>query len=290
MGFRDDCCCSFNTQRLSCCALTGSYCHSTSWTHQRCAVNLHNIHCPPCPCTAEHFSMCNLGNPCSLQQEMLLAAVFCDVELAAIWRFAWHISAAISSPTLRCLICGNWPSDLGLRGLSSDVHQLSGRTQLTRVLLQHLIFDRTLNNRLRVLCAYLYQQQHSSQCRWNWEVTCHDNDKLSMFHMSMRKWWWQLCGTLKPDASSIPDTVPFNLLRAMLDFAVLCMTSSLAVTLWDSLLLRFSEQNWSAGFTVMLWTYTDRLVYFLACWVWKRTSIFFLLVIRPNCLAPLLKH
>lgn len=80
-----------------------------------------------------------------------LAAVFCDVELATIWRFAWHISAAVSSPTLRCLICGNWPSNLGLRGLSSDVHQLSGRTQLTRVLLQHLIFDRTLNNRLIVL-------------------------------------------------------------------------------------------------------------------------------------------
>lgn len=167
-----------------------------------------------------------------------------------------------SSLSLGCLICGNWPSNLGLEGLSSDVHQLSRRTQLTRVLLQHLIFDRTLNNRLIALCAYLYQQQHSSQCRWNWEVTCRDNDKLPMFHMSTRKWWWQLCGTLKPDASCIPDTAPFNLLRAVLDFAVLCMTSCLAVTLWDSLLLRISEQNWSAGFRAVFWTHTDRPVYF----------------------------
>lgn len=163
---------------------------------------------------------------------------------------------------LPCLLTYSWVLNMwtlaikfGVEGpLIWHVHQLSGRTQLTRVLLQHLIFDRTLNNRLIMPCAYLYQQQHSSQCRWNWEVTCWDNDKLSMFHMRMRKWWWQLCGTLKPDASCIPDTVPFNLLRAMLDFAVLCMTSCVAVTLWDSLLLMFSEQNWSAGSRAASWT------------------------------------
>lgn len=41
---------------------------------------------------------------------------------------------------------------------------------------------------------------------------------------------WHLV-TLKPDASCIPDTLSFNLLRAMLDFAALCVTSSLAATL-----------------------------------------------------------
>lgn len=48
---------------------------------------------------------------------------------------------------------------------------------------------------------------------------------------------WHLV-TLKPDASCIPDTLSFNLLRAVLDFAALCVTSSLATTLRDSLLLR----------------------------------------------------
>lgn len=55
---------------------------------------------------------------------------------------------------------------------------------------------------------------------------------------------WHLV-TLKPDASCIPDTLFFNPLRAVLDFAVLCVTPSLAVTLRDRLLLR--QQNWSAG-------------------------------------------
>lgn len=40
---------------------------------------------------------------------------------------------------------------------------------------------------------------------------------------------WHLV-TLKPEDSCIPDMLSFNLLRAVLDFAVLCVTSSFADT------------------------------------------------------------
>lgn len=56
---------------------------------------------------------------------------------------------------------------------------------------------------------------------------------------------WHLVA-LKPEDSCIPDMLSFNLLKAVLDLAVLCVTSSLAVTLRDRLLLR--QQNWTAGF------------------------------------------
>lgn len=84
---------------------------------------------------------------------------------------------------------------------------------------------------------------------------------------------WHLV-TLKPDASCIPDTLFFNLLRAVLDFAVLCATPSLAVTLRDRPLLR--QQNWSAGlFRAALSTRTVGPVCLLARWDWRRTSLFF---------------
>lgn len=79
--------------------------------------------------------------------------------------------------------------------------------------------------------------------------------------------------TLKPDASCIPDTVSFNLFRAVLDFAVLCVTSLLVMTLRDSLLLR--SQNCSAGFRAALSTHAARPGYFLVLRLEKNLHFLF---------------
>lgn len=158
--FKDDCCCSFNMQRLSCCALTGSYCHSTKWRQQRCAVNLqHPLFSVPLYCRA--FLSLRAIWPIHVlcNRRCYLAAVFCDVE--------WLLSEGLPDMfLLPCLLTYSrvfnmWKLAIkfGVEGpLIWHVHKLPGRTQLMGVLLQHLIFDRTLNNRRIALCTYLYQQ------------------------------------------------------------------------------------------------------------------------------------
>lgn len=147
-------------QRLSCCALTGSYCHSTKWRQQRCAVNLqHPLFSVPLYCRA--FLSLRAIWPIHVlcNRRCYLAAVFCDVE--------WLLSEGLPDMfLLPCLLTYSrvfnmWKLAIkfGVEGpLIWHVHKLPGRTQLMGVLLQHLIFDRTLNNRQIALCAYLYQQ------------------------------------------------------------------------------------------------------------------------------------
>lgn len=94
-GFKDDCCCSFNMQRLNCCAFPGSHCHNTHWTHQRCAVSLYNtpvLHAPVLQ-SVSLLALWPIHVLCN--RRCYSAAVFCDVELATIWKFVWHVSAAL---------------------------------------------------------------------------------------------------------------------------------------------------------------------------------------------------
>lgn len=101
-GWKDGLCCQFNTQRLSCCTFMGrsmSYFHSTNRTYQRrpCRYSQHPLF--PCGPALRSASLllpvvwlihvlCN--SRCNL------VAVFGDVELAAIRRFACRVSAALS--------------------------------------------------------------------------------------------------------------------------------------------------------------------------------------------------
>lgn len=140
------------------------------------------------------LSMCDVADACSLQQKMLFSSSFpgcgagCQLKI-----FLTHFCCPVTSPALSCYMCKlatEFGAEQPLMWCTSAVWD-----NIANALLQCSICDRTVNNRPVALCAYSSQQQHKSQCRWNWEVTCLSNDKLSMFHWSMKKWWWQLGGT-----------------------------------------------------------------------------------------------
>lgn len=192
-----------------------------------------------------------------------LAAAFHDVELAATWRVAWHVSSALFNMCKLAIKFGfEWP-------LIWRVHQLSGRRELMRISLQHSAFDWTVNNRLIALSAYSY----SSSTDVSASGTGKPHSLIMINHPCFTGVRVVMTvGTLKPVASCAPDTLAFNLLRAVLDFAVLHVTSSLAVAPRQppaeaaELVCRL-QSCVSAHMTGS--------VCFLAWWDWKRTSMFF---------------
>lgn len=118
---------------------------------------------------------------------MLFSSIFHDVELPLEHSPDMFLLPCLLTYSQLLIYCKLAIKSGVEQPLIQCVHQLSGRTELMRVLLQHSVFDRTVNNRLIALHDYLYQQQHKSHCRWNWEVKCLDNDKLSLFHRRMKK-------------------------------------------------------------------------------------------------------